>query len=584
MKVLFGINNDNTVKGIVTFYEEKYKEKIEYKNVYYFKQLLQEVEMADYDRVVVLEELEKFPTTNSAQIDDYLFTNIDNLTDVFDSKKIIFIASDKRKLGDEFLSKLFNLGIYSVLTGQDRTKGKVCSIINTLLLKKDVKKYYEDKVGQSVYRSVQVSEIELQRIVSYFRNLNGVADKYNEIFDRVASQYTDEQLKIVIRFLPADVKQYLSFNNEKYKQIISIAGAEPEVKVEKKEEVLQNSDNVMEIKKAPEIIEKIVLKEVNHQAPVVTEVMEKEVYQSVYEVPKDYKKVICFVGAPKSGTTFCINAVATHLAKKNIKTAIVDLTRKRDSYTIYTYDNEGKRNIAAESLKYASKGMNEPLNYDALSIYTSMPGEDRKSYNAGRLIETVMESNTVILIDADFTTPMDYFRLCQEIYVVQDMDVLNVSQLTVFLRELKNRGLPMSKIRIIINKHMKCALTVKDILEGIATYTSYDLKTYDEIFTNGNISYFVIPFHEDNYRKYVEMVFKYTNVFSSFTDDFKTALNKLINAIYPIGNAFDKKQEKEHKKEKKGPGLFDRLLNSKKVDEKYFSEEKAEETLEKEVD
>ena len=29
MKVLFGISNEDTVKGIVKFYEEKYKEKIE---------------------------------------------------------------------------------------------------------------------------------------------------------------------------------------------------------------------------------------------------------------------------------------------------------------------------------------------------------------------------------------------------------------------------------------------------------------------------------------------------------------------------------------------------------------------------
>ncbi|MBR1883785.1 MAG: hypothetical protein IJ809_02400 [Clostridia bacterium] len=582
MKVLFGINNDATVQGIAKFYEEKYKDKIEYKNVYYFKQLLQEVENSEYDRVVVLEELEKFPTNNAAQIDDYLFDNIDNLTDAFDAKNIIFIASDKRRLGDDFLSRLFNLGIYTVLTGQERTKGKVCASINKVFLKKDVKKYYEDKVGQSVYRSVQVSEIELQRIVSYFRNLNGVADKYNEIFDRVAAQYTDEQLRIIIKFLPADVKQYLSFNSEKYKQIASIKEPEPVVE-EKKEEIIDKSSDAMQIKKAPEIIEKIVLKEINHQAPVVTEVMEKEVYQSVYEVPKDYKKVICFIGAPKAGTTFCVNAIATHLAKKQIKTAIIDMTRKRDTFTIYTYDSEGKRNIAAESLKYASKGMNEPLNYDYLSIYTSMPGEDRKSYNAGTLIETVMQNNTVILIDADFTTPTDYFRLCQEIYVVQDMDVLNISQVTVFLRELKNRGLPMSKIRLIINKHMKCALTVKDILDGITTYTSFDLKTYDEIFAGGNIPYYILPFHEDNYRKYIEMVFKYTNVFSSFTDDFKSSLNKLINAIYPIGNAFEKRQKKEAKKAKSTGGMFERLLKSKKEDEKYFSAEKGENAVEKEV-
>ena len=36
MKVLFGINNDDTVKGIVNFYNEKYNVKLEYKNVYYW--------------------------------------------------------------------------------------------------------------------------------------------------------------------------------------------------------------------------------------------------------------------------------------------------------------------------------------------------------------------------------------------------------------------------------------------------------------------------------------------------------------------------------------------------------------------
>lgn len=576
MKILFGINNDDTVKGIASFYEERFKEKIEYKNVYYFKQFVQELQTGQYDRAVVLEELEKFPTDNYAQIDDYLFTNIDNITDIYDSKNLIYIASDRRRLGDEFLSKLFNLGVYTVLTGQDRTKGKVCDCINVPYNKKEIKKYYEDKAGQSVYKSVQVSEIELQRIVSYYKNLNGIADKYNEIFDRIATQYTDEQMKIIVRFLPADVKQYLSFNNEKYKQIINMPdvvtsqAAQNEV-VTKQQQIIdenQNSD-VIEIKKEPEIIERIVVKEINRAAPVVTEVLEKEVYQSVYEVPNDYKKVVCFIGAPKCGTTFCINAIATSLARSKIKTAIVDMTRKRDSYTIYTYDNEGKRAIAAESLKYASNGFNEPLIYEKLSVYTAMPGEDRRTYNASRVIETVMQNNNVVLIDADFTTPTDYFRLCQEVYVVQDMDILNINQITLFLRELKNRGVPMSKIRVIINKHVKCALTAKDILDGIATYTSYDLKMYDELFTSGNIPYYILPFSEENYKKYIEMVFKYSNLFSSFTEDFKNNLNKLINSIYPIGNSYDKYQASVHKRSKKSnvAGFF----KNRKVNENYFS-------------
>ena len=73
MKVLFGLSNDDTVKSIVKFYEETYKEKLEYKNVYYFKQAVQEVHNGGYDRVVLLEDLEKYPTNNYAQIDDYIF-------------------------------------------------------------------------------------------------------------------------------------------------------------------------------------------------------------------------------------------------------------------------------------------------------------------------------------------------------------------------------------------------------------------------------------------------------------------------------------------------------------------------------
>ncbi|CCY71194.1 unknown [Clostridium sp. CAG:921] len=187
-------------------------------------------------------------------------------------------------------------------------------------------------------------------------------------------------------------------------------------------------------------------------------------------------------------------------------------------------------------MRYASNGINEPLLYERLSIYTAMPGEDRKTYNAGVLIDTIMQNNNVILMDADFTTPVDYFRLCQEIYVVQDMDIININQLTIFLRQLKARGIPMNKIKVIINKHVNCALTAKDILDGIATYTSYDLKMYDELFNSNAMTYFILPFDEENYKKYVEMVYKYSNKFSSFTDDFKESLNKIINSIYPVGN------------------------------------------------
>lgn len=578
MKVLFGINNDDTVKGIVELYEKKYNEKVEYKNVYYFKQFLHELSNGDYDIAVVLEDLEKFPTNNYAQIDDYLFKTIDSMTDSFDSKNIIYIASDRRKLGDEFLSKLFNLGLYTTLTGQDRTKGKVCDAINRPYQKKDVKKYYDNVSGDSVYKTGEVSEIEIQRIISYYNNQNGSTEKYNEIFDRIAAQYTDEQLKVISNFLPQNVKQHLSFNNKKYQDLMGAMDAVETVNEPKAppKEILNKSQDAkaVVIKKEEEIVDKIVVKEpdkiqvkeqvkteeneseeksenpqvvdkiVVEKAPeeptkeVVVEqkIIEKEIVKNVFEVPKDYRKVVCFVGAPKVGTTFCINAVGTYLARSKVKTAIVDVTRKRDSYTIYTYDNAGKRNIAAESLRYASNGFNEPLIYDKLSIYTAMPGEDRKGYNANLIIDTITQHNNVILIDADFTTPADFFRLCQEIYIVQDMNVLNINQVSIFLRQLKSKGIPLHKVRVVINKHVKCTLTAKEILDGIATYTSYDLKMYDELLNSNTIPYYILPFDTENYRKYIEMVHKYSNKFSTFTDDFKENLIKLINSIYPIGN------------------------------------------------
>ena len=357
-------------------------------------------------------------------------------------------------------------------------------------------------------------------------------------------------MTIIVKYLPADVKEYLEKNSKSYKNIIESSKIQTSTTVQPPEPVQQpkittnNNQNAFEIQKGNDIAQKIVVKEVPKEKivekevikevpKIVTQVVEKEVVKQFYDVPKDYRKTVCFVGAPKAGTTFCINAIGTILAKQKIKTAMVDMTRKRDLYTIYTYDNTGKRNIAGESLRYASSGRNEPLVYDKLSIYTAVPGEDRKSYNPNVLVDTIVKNNNVVLIDADFSTPLDYFRLAQDIYIVQDMNILNINQITMFLRELKQRGIGMEKVKIIINKYVECSLGTKDIIDGIATYTSYDLKMFDELFNPRRVQYFILPFDVGNYTKYVEMVYKYSNKFSSFTKEFQDNLSEIINSIYP---------------------------------------------------
>lgn len=571
MKVLFGMSNEKTVKDIAKYYEEKYKEKLEYKMAYYFKQFSNEIATGDYDRAVLSEELEKFPTKNYAEIDKQLFEYIDKIINDFEARNLIYVASERRKLGDSFLARLFFGGIYTTLTGTDRTIRKVCEAINSPTTRKEAKKYYSNVDPNNVYNTSEVNETELRKILVYFNNLNGDTSRYNAVFDSIVQQYTTEQMGVIISYLPPDVKDYLAQNSESYKSIVEINNVSipqpqaPQENVQQPSLVDKGKNNSnYEIQNGKEIVKQIVVKEptkekiVKQEVPkVITQVTEVEVVKQFYDVPEDYKKTVCFVGAPKAGTTFCINAIGTYLAKKGVKTAIVDMSRKRDMYTIYTYDNTGKRNIAGDSLRYASNGKNEPLIYDKLSIYTAVPGEDRKSYNPSVLVNTIVKNNNVVLIDADFSTPLDYFRLAQDIYIVQDMNILNISQITMFLRELKQRGIGMDKIKIIINKYVNCSLSSKDIVDGIATYTSYDLKMYDELFNPKRIQYFILPFDVENYKKYIDMVYKYSNKFSSFTKDFQENLNQIINTIYPTkGDVSVEEKHYTQEESQKSKGKF----------------------------
>ncbi len=567
MRVLFGISNDATIAGIAKYYEEKYNEKIEYDVALYFNDFSSKIASGDYDRALLSEELEKMPTKSYAEADRLIFEYLDRVLNNFDAKDLVLLCSERRKLGDDFLARLFAIGVYTTLTGTDRTKGKVCEALHSPYTRRDMRKYYDKSQTSNVFNASEVSELELRKILTYFRNLNGDSSKYVEIFDRINQQYNSEQMAIIIRVLPKDVKDFLEKNSETYKSLVAQSqiqpAPQPQVQQPQQQHIQTNNNNY-EIKKGDDIAKQIVIKEVPKEVvkeKIVTQVVEKKVVEQLYDVPKDYRKTVIFVGAPKVGTSFCINAIGTYLAKQKIKTAIVDMTRKRDMYTIYTYDNTGKRNIAGDSMKYASNGKNEPLIYDKLSIYTAVPGEDRKSYNPNLLVETISKNNNVVLIDADFSTPLDYFRLANDIYIVQDMNILNVNQITMFLRELKQRGIGMEKVKIVINKYVDCSLSSKDIIDGIATYTSYDLKMFDELFNPKRIQYFVLPFNVDNYKKYIDMVYKYSNKFASFSKDFQENLNAVINSIYPTKGDVSVQEEhytEETNKKSGGFGLFRR--------------------------
>lgn len=230
MKVLFAVSNEEVSESIVKRYQKDYKEIISYKNVYYFNAILKELQKdKNYDRIVISEELEAFTNTQYSQIDKFIFDKLDSISDEASNLKgedipIILICSDRREKSEDMLVKLFGIGIYNALIGNDRSVNNVCQLLNKPRLKKDAKAYYKidsDEVSYQAENENDVSEVEIQNILAHYKRLGKDERKYVESFDNIASQYNDTQLKIISKFLPLNVKAVLEEQSSKYQELIS---------------------------------------------------------------------------------------------------------------------------------------------------------------------------------------------------------------------------------------------------------------------------------------------------------------------------------------------------------------------------
>ena len=230
MKVLFAVNNDDISEAIIKKYQKEYKEILSYKNVYYFNAILKELQKdKSYDRVVISEDLEPFANNNYDTIDKFLFEKLDNISDEAideegNNTDIILICADRRSKSDEMLVKLFGLGIYNAIIGQDRSIDEVCRSINKPRTKRDAKQYYKiesDSVNYQPENENNVSEVEIQNILEHYRRLGKNEDKYVDSFNNIVSQYNDIQLKIIIRYLPMGVKAVLEERSPKYQQLMA---------------------------------------------------------------------------------------------------------------------------------------------------------------------------------------------------------------------------------------------------------------------------------------------------------------------------------------------------------------------------
>lgn len=713
MKVLFAVSNENISESIVKKYQKDYKEIISYKNVYYFNAIQKEIQRdKTYDRIVISEDLEPFANNDYEAIDRFIFDKLDSISDEAtdnngEDTPIILICSDRRAQSEQLLVKLFGIGIYSALLGQDRSIEEVCKLIRKPRTKKEAKIYYKiesDDVSYQAESEDTVNEVEIQNIRSHYRKLGKNEEAYVESFNNIASQYTDAQLRVIVKFLPLNVRAVLERDSSKYQSIMAFSGQIPKKatqKVEEKKEeslkidFIENQLNKTKITKPVIVpstvdaknVKKLSVKPTEHATKAVEsipkepakviepvnifeldeeettepimpvkrgrgrpkkivdtvqeeviqqpkrgrgrpkkiiepqkeqentedvhgvnlfdldeedtkpeanflpgfdtrekqeEIIEKEPEEAIlpgfeeeskvneyvpyngenshsYNGQEDNlytnqltrqnqqginieglltqdKKVVSFVGTSKNGTSFLVNNLAELFSSMGINTAILDTTRNKNSYFIYTKNEEALRKVAFNSMENLSNGIPEGIRVNNhLTVYTSLPSEQQQG-NEETILETLIKNYSLVLIDADFNTPITYFANSQEIYLVQSMDILTIQPLTAFLRDLKAKNIQLQeKIKIVINKSMRVrGLTSKVIIGGMAFYNDPAMSFMTELFNKDTVKYIDISFDEQAYTNYLEGLVNCKIVLNGYNKKFITELKSLGNMVYPL--------------------------------------------------
>lgn len=250
---------------------------------------------------------------------------------------------------------------------------------------------------------------------------------------------------------------------------------------------------------------------------------------------KEDNKIIVFVGTSKNGTSFIVNHLAQIYANSGINTAILDMTRNKNSFYIYTHNNDTMRNITENTMKNLDKGIAEGIKVkNNLTVYTSVPEYPIDTVEPENILTTLVKNHSLILIDCDFETDPSYFLGSQEICLVQSMDVLTIQPLTKFLYQLtKSKCLDTNKIRVIINKKTKLnALEDKYIVSGLANYNDPMMRYIEPIFDASRVKVNTISLNEKVYIKYLNGLIDFNISISGYPSKIVREFEELAKSIY----------------------------------------------------
>lgn len=270
-------------------------------------------------------------------------------------------------------------------------------------------------------------------------------------------------------------------------------------------------------------------------------------YENIeYLIPAD-TKVVSFIGTSKSGVSFLVNNLAQMLSSFNVNVAILDLTKNKNTYYIYTNNEDSLRTLASNSIYNLLEGQSKGIKVNKnLTVYTALPTDEEKFYEADKVIKTLIDNHSVILIDADYDTPVGYFDNSTDVFMVQNMDILTMQPLTTFLKELKAKNiLKPEKLRLIINMETRVkGINPTALLAALSTYKDPGMEYMVDLYSKEDVKLFTVPFDIEAYNKYLGALAECRISLTGYSKNVLASLKEIATYIYPILNGNNNKNKK----------------------------------------
>lgn len=262
-------------------------------------------------------------------------------------------------------------------------------------------------------------------------------------------------------------------------------------------------------------------------------------YENIeYMIPAD-KRIASFIGTSKAGVSFIVNNLAHMLSSYNINVAILDMTRNKNSFYIYTNNEESLRNKAERSIYSLLEGNAYGVKINKnLTVYTALPTDTEEFYEADKVLKTLIDNYSVVLIDCDYDTPIGYFDNSTDLFLVQNMDILTMQPLTTFLKELKSKGvLKDEKMRFISNMETKVkGVNSQILLSAIAVYKDPGMAYTVDLFDKNLTKVFTVPFDIEAYNKYLTSLVECNISLNGYSKAILSSLKAIAACIYPLLN------------------------------------------------